>query len=132
MPPPLPRIKSAEQLSPEELQRALPSTMFAASSLVWSTLLASGVAAAGLVTIVYLATWIAGAAGGLRIPSDAPAAPPAKPKSLAELIAERRAELEAELDELRALPRTPEVRARVAEVEAELRPFQPRPWWRVW
>lgn len=85
-----PRIKSAEQLTPEELQRALPSATFAASSLLWSTLLASGVAAAGLVTIVYLGTWIVGAAGALRAQEAAPAAPPPKPKSLAELIAERK------------------------------------------
>lgn len=45
---------------------------------------------------------------------------------------QQQAELEAEWEELQALPRTPEVRARLAAVDAELAPFRPRPWWRVW
>lgn len=59
---------------------------------VWSTLVASGVAAAGLVSMVWLGTWIVGAADSMRVPAgDAAAAKaPEKPKSLAELIAERK------------------------------------------
>ena len=64
---------------------------------VWSTLVASGVAAAGLVSMVWLGTWIVGAADSMRAPGGAAAAAaataaarvPAK-QSLGELIAARR------------------------------------------
>jgi hypothetical protein len=90
-PPPLPRIKSAEQLSPEELERALPSMFFTTSNLIWSTLVASGVAAAGLVSMVWLGTYIVNAADSMRVPASAAAPAVAeKPKSLIEMIEERK------------------------------------------
>jgi hypothetical protein len=85
-----PRIKSAEQLTAEELERALPGMFFTTGNLVWSTLVASGVAAAGLVSMVWLGTWIVNAADSMRVPAAAAPPAPEKPKSLARMIEERR------------------------------------------
>ncbi|KIY93320.1 hypothetical protein MNEG_14642 [Monoraphidium neglectum] len=108
--------------------------VFTTSNLIWSTIVASGVAAAGLVSMIWLGAWIVNAADGMRAPAAAaPAAvatPPQKPKSLAELIAERKAELEDELQQLQQLPRTSEVKQRLSEVRGELRTFRPPgSWW---
>ncbi|KAI8475781.1 MAG: hypothetical protein J3K34DRAFT_517191 [Monoraphidium minutum] len=123
--------RTAEQLSPEELEQALPSMFFTTSNLVWSTLVASGVAAAGLVSMVWLGTWIVNAADAMRVPAAAaPAAAPPPPKPLAQLIVERKAELEAELQQLQQLPRTSEVKQRLSEVRGELRSYRPPgSWW---
>jgi hypothetical protein len=44
------------------------------------------------------------------------------------------AQLQAELAELRALPRTREVKQRLSEVQGELRQYRPpdAAWWRLW
>lgn len=127
-----PKIKTPEQLTPEELERALPSMLFTTSNLVWSTMVASAVAAAGLVSMVWLGTWIVNAADSMRVPAAAPQPPQPPPpqKTLAELISERKAELESELEELQQLPRTTEVKQQISKVQKELRSFRPPgSWW---
>jgi hypothetical protein len=69
VPKPPPRPKTAEQLTPEELEKALPSMVFTTSNLIWSTIVASGVAAAGLVSMIWLGAWIVNAADGMRAPA---------------------------------------------------------------
>ncbi|KAF8060542.1 hypothetical protein HT031_004719 [Scenedesmus sp. PABB004] len=130
-PPGAPKMKRPEQLTEEELQQSLPSMLFTTSNLIWSTALATGVAAGGLVAMFFVGSFITSAARSLRHIEEPP--PPPPPRPLAELVAERKAELQAQLDELAALPRTPETRAALAGVKRELRQYGVGgSWWRWW
>lgn len=107
-----------------------------------TTLIASGVAAVGLVSMFWVGTYVHDNLKGLRdaraarsAAAAAAAAPPPPPKSLTQLILERRAELNAELDVLRAAGRaaTPQQKRRRAEIEAELWHYRvDRPWYKLW
>eukprot|EP00878_Enallax_costatus_P003051 GHUV01003250.1.p1 GENE.GHUV01003250.1~~GHUV01003250.1.p1 ORF type:complete len:166 (+),score=54.32 GHUV01003250.1:303-800(+) len=131
------KLKKPEQMTEEELRQSLPSMLFTTSNLIWSTTLAVGVAAGGLLAMFWVGTFITGAARSLRhLEEPAPAAPPAPQptKSLAQLIAERKAELQAQLDELQQLLRTQEVKQALAEAKRELRQYRDpdASWWKWW
>eukprot|EP00879_Flechtneria_rotunda_P003362 GHRR01003590.1.p1 GENE.GHRR01003590.1~~GHRR01003590.1.p1 ORF type:complete len:164 (+),score=45.17 GHRR01003590.1:264-755(+) len=129
------KVKRPEQMTDDELNQSLPSMLFTTSNLLWSTTLAVGVAAAGLLAMFWVGTFITGAANSLRHleqPLTAPAPPPQK--TLAELIAERKAELEDQLQELQQLPRLPETKQAIADIKKELRQYRDpnTPWWKRW
>eukprot|EP00882_Tetradesmus_deserticola_P004868 GHRQ01005130.1.p1 GENE.GHRQ01005130.1~~GHRQ01005130.1.p1 ORF type:complete len:167 (+),score=63.32 GHRQ01005130.1:523-1023(+) len=129
------RPKTAEQLSDEELKQALPSMLFTTSNLIWSTTLAVGVAAGGLLAMFWVGTFITGAAKSLKhLEESAVAAPPPPQKSLAELISDRKVELQAQLEELQQLPRTRETKQALSEVRRELQQYGvgPTSWWKWW
>ncbi|KAF6255595.1 hypothetical protein COO60DRAFT_1641428 [Scenedesmus sp. NREL 46B-D3] len=129
------RARKAEQMSDEELKQALPSMLFTTSNLIWSTTLAVGVAAGGLLAMFWVGSFITGAAKSLKhLEEPAAAAPPPPQKSLLELIADRKAELQAQLAELQQLPKTQETKQALAEVRRELQQYGVGSswWWKWW
>jgi hypothetical protein len=121
----------------EEMELSAPSNFFTGSTLITTTLIASGVAAVGLVSMFWVATYLHDNITSMRASrgsrNGGTAAPP--PKSLTQLIEERAGELAAEAGELCAERRpTAEQRARLAAVRRELwhyRTGSPA-WYRFW
>uniref|UniRef100_A0A383W893 Uncharacterized protein n=1 Tax=Tetradesmus obliquus TaxID=3088 RepID=A0A383W893_TETOB len=128
------RPKRTDQMNDEELKQALPSMLFTTSNLIWSTTLAVGVAAGGLLAMFWVGTFITGAAKSLKHLEEAPAAAPPPQKSLAELIEDRKVELQAQLEQLQQQPRTQETKQAAAAARRELRQYgvSTGPWWSWW
>jgi hypothetical protein len=134
-PKPLP--EEGIRVSVEEMEMSAPSNFFTGSTLITTTLIASGVAAVGLVSMFWVATYLHDSLTSMRASRDTRqgGAQVAAPKSLTQMIVERQAELREEAAELRAERRpSPEQRARLAEVRRELwhyRTGSPA-WYRFW
>ncbi|WIA15159.1 hypothetical protein OEZ85_001845 [Tetradesmus obliquus] len=129
------RPKRADQMNDEELKQALPSMLFTTSNLIWSTTLAVGVAAGGLLAMFWVGTFITGAAKSLKhLEEPAAAAAPPPQKSLAELIEDRKVELQAQLEQLQQQPRTQETKQAAAAARRELRQYgvSTGAWWSWW
>lgn len=120
-------------MSAEQIALSAPSNLFTGSTLVLTTLIASGVAAVGLVSMFWVGTYVHDNLSGLRTARQARNQPPPPPKTLKELILERKAELEGELAALKqekAL--SPQQKQRVGDLKQELWHYRTAPWYKVW